>query len=372
MNIFLRKQGLGLESLRNVMASMSHSMRIARVDIRRQPIPMGSQGDLAINWGTMASPAHYTVVNSPADIARTSNKGRFRKMLYDHGLSMHTILSPDVSVLGKYVLRPASHRGGRDLIVVDNLEDMETDNLHEMRRNWYSGGYASLYIPKVREYRVFVAQNRIGYIIQKIVDNPSEVAWNVEQGGRFENVRRSSWHKNLMRVSLEAMKLSGLHFGAVDVIESADGKFYVLEVNTAPALTGEYWISCVAKIFDYMIDNGTDNFDSLPYDNDTITWKHFLHPAFPEAVEYVSAPYIPVTTWDIPRELEPYAQKIKDHISNSSSFTLRSLLSDDNNVKWDLHLNITVHDNGDVLYKVTITSKWIREWVEVRYDESNL
>lgn len=361
MNIFLRKQGLGLESLRNVMASMSHSMRIARVDIPRQPVPMGSQGDLAINWGTMASTAHYTVVNNPVAVARTSNKGRFRKMLFDNGLSMHTILSPDVPVVGKYVLRPASHRGGIDLIVTDNPEDM--------RRNWYSGGYASLYIPKVREYRVFVAQNRIGYIIEKIVDNPSEVAWNVEQGGRFENLRRGSWNNNLMRVSLVAMKLSGLHFGAVDVIESADGKFYVLEINTAPALTGEYWISCVAKIFDYMIDKGTDNFDSLPYNDNTITWKHFLHPAFPEAVEYVSAPYVPVTTWDIPRELEEYTQKIKDHISNSSSFTLRSLISDDNTVKWDLYLNSTVHDNGDVLHKVTITSKWIKEWVEVRYNE---
>lgn len=274
--IFLRKNRLGLSTIRGIIARMSHYARIARVDIPSQPIPMASQGDIAINWGTMASPSRYTIVNTPQAILKASEKGSFRHLLYRNGLSMPTYLmtngmnNSEIDYNQTYVHRPNNHKGGKNLRI--------SRNYYEFVRNRYVGGYASLYIPKVNEYRVFVAQGRVAYVVKKIVVDSDAIAWNVEQGGRFENVRRGLWNLDMLKKAVSAVSLAGLHFGAVDVIEDAEGNFYVLEVNTAPAISGDYWSTCVAKIFDYMIDNGVDSLEPLDF-NRVSSWKHFIHPA---------------------------------------------------------------------------------------------
>ena len=55
---------------------------------------------------------------------------------------------------------------------------------------------------------------------------------------------------------MAAAKVSGCDFCGVDVMVDADGKAYVLEVNSAPSQTSEYRQGCVAKAFDYIVQNG--------------------------------------------------------------------------------------------------------------------
>src|SRR5690606_16160904 len=122
------------------------------------------------------------------------------------------------------VVRPNSHLGGRNLILVNN----RTELVNAIRQIG-SSGYISKYIPKIEEYRVFVANGRVAYVIKKIVDNPNAVAWNVAQGGRFENVRFGSWNLKVVKHAVDAFNLTDLDFGAVDVIVDASNNVYVLE-----------------------------------------------------------------------------------------------------------------------------------------------
>ena len=69
--------------------------------------------------------------------------------------------------------------------------------------------------------------------------------------------------------------MSGLDFGGVDVMVDADGKAYVLEINSAPSLTSPYRQECMAKCFDYIVENGKGMI-GVKDDED---WKDFVHPA---------------------------------------------------------------------------------------------
>lgn len=274
--VFLRKQGLGLDTIRNVIAQMSERFRIARVDIRSQPIPHGSSSSVAINWGTMALPSDYYVFNKPSSIRKSSAKGSFRVQLYENGLAPYTTMSSDVPE-DKFpvVVRPLTHFGGKYLAVANDESELQTVL---QKREYLDGYYISSLVKKSKEFRVFVTQGRVVYIVNKIPDDANAVAWNVHQGGRFENVRFSSWDLGVAKASLKAMSLTGLDFGAVDVIVSESGEVYVLEINTAPALQSPYWVSCVAKAFDYM----TNNRNHIDVDIDGGNWRNFVHPAISE------------------------------------------------------------------------------------------
>lgn len=369
-HIFLRRKGLGLESIRNIMASMSHSTRIARVDIPRQPIPMASRGDYAFNWGTMASPSGYTIVNHPNAIAKVSNKGRFRDILHTEGLTMLTFTNVSSAVASssanrgtKYILRPANHFGGNHLIIVDNPEDM--------RRYWFSGGYASLYVPKTNEYRVFVANGRVVYVVEKIVNDPTAIAWNVNQGGRFVNIRRGDWNLKVVDYAVKAFNLSGLHFGSVDVMVDADGNAYVLEINTAPALRttdeSRYWVDCVAKTFDYMIEHGLD---LIPINNSrrvTMTWKHYIHPAVSDDA-IISEPTPPlIFDNDVPTDLRDRLTEIVDTITDNRTKTsdfdlseMTDIIVSTNGKEYKYSFGLQLF-NG--VYIVTVENAYVKDWV---------
>ena len=54
-------------------------------------------------------------------------------------------------------------------------------------------------------------------------------------------------------MGIDAVSALGLDFGAVDIIEDADGKLYVLEVNTAPGLEGQT-LTLMAEALKELID----------------------------------------------------------------------------------------------------------------------
>lgn len=172
-----------------------------------------------------------------------------------------------------FVLRPQTHAQGRHLYHGDHLTVVRAIDQHGLR-----SGYVSKLIPKVAEYRVFVAQNRAVWVAQKTPGNPDQVAWNVAQGGRFDNVRWDDWPKRVIQAALAAAKVSGTDFCGVDVMVDAGGNPYVLEVNSAPSQTSPYRQQCVAKVFDYIIANGKAAFEDVA-DSPRRTWKSYIHPA---------------------------------------------------------------------------------------------
>lgn len=179
------------------------------------------------------------------------------------------------------VLRPSRHAQGRNLFVVNSLDEL-LNAVHERPQVFSDGWYASELIDKVAEYRVYVVSGRVATVAEKTPDNPDAVAWNVAQGGRFDVVRWGAWPMEAVRVALEAFKYSGLDFGGVDVMIDRDGRAYVIEINSAPSLpllsdgSISYRQKCMAKCFKYIHDNGKQHFDQPEgYEH----WSQVIHPA---------------------------------------------------------------------------------------------
>jgi glutathione synthase/RimK-type ligase-like ATP-grasp enzyme len=170
----------------------------------------------------------------------------------------------------EFVLRRANHAQGRDLWYgsMDEVVQAAVDNA-------VHNGYVSIKIDKVAEYRVMVVQNRVAWVAKKTPGNPEDVAWNVAQGGRFDNVRWGDWPMRVVVAAVHAAEVSGTDFCGVDVMVDAEGLPYVLEVNSAPSQTSPYRQQCLAKCFDYIVTNGKEH---LP-DHRGAGWKYYIHPA---------------------------------------------------------------------------------------------
>lgn len=179
------------------------------------------------------------------------------------------------------VLRPRRHAQGKNLFVVNSFDEL-LNVVHERPRVFANGWYASELIDKVAEYRVYVVSGRVATVAQKTPEDPSAVAWNVAQGGRFDVVRWGEWPMEAVRVALEAFKHSGLDFSGVDVMIDRDGRAYVIELNSAPSLpllsSGQisYRQKCMAKCFQYIHDNGKQHFPECSSINN---WRDVIHPA---------------------------------------------------------------------------------------------
>lgn len=127
------------------------------------------------------------------------------------------------------VARPDKHRAGKHFWLCWNREELnEAYNLgatHHLK--FIEGG---------REFRVHVAFGKSIKLVEKIGGDP--VIKNHAYGSQFMYPHNFSHKKSLRKWARKAVESLGLDFGAVDVIYK-EGKFYVLEVNSAPSLTSE-------------------------------------------------------------------------------------------------------------------------------------
>jgi glutathione synthase/RimK-type ligase-like ATP-grasp enzyme len=169
------------------------------------------------------------------------------------------------------VIRPAVHAQGRNVHLSKDYVEVETITEQYGEGNYY----ISEFIDKVAEYRVFVVSGRVACVASKTPADPTAIAWNVAQGGRFDNVRWGEWPLAACNVAIEAFNMSGLDFGGVDVMVDKNGRAYVLEINSAPSLTSPYRQECMAKCFDYIVENGKEHIPLI----DDEEWKDFVHPA---------------------------------------------------------------------------------------------
>lgn len=103
------------------------------------------------------------------------------------------------------------------------------------------------YIPIKKEYRTYVFREKVIDILEKRRDSDALAKGTVNPDIRTEANNwvfcRQNIHvtheADLHKQSVNAIAALGLDFGGVDVIESSeDGKYYVLETNTAPGIAG--------------------------------------------------------------------------------------------------------------------------------------
>lgn len=276
-NILLRRRKLGNGSCRGIQAVSTTGLQMLRND---NPFP--SELNIVFRWGCTSNvPEGATVVNKAEAIHWCSDKRAGRLAMQEAGVSVpetwaaEYVFGPESNFApgmeGQFVLRPRQHAQGRHLWVGN-----DSDIVRLIRENNVYDGYISRLISKVAEYRVMVVQNRVAWVAQKTPGNPEDVAWNVARGGRFDNVRWDNWLMPVIKEALAAAKVSGCDFCGVDVMVDAEGKAYVLEVNSAPSQTSPYRQQCVAKTFDHIVTNGKDHFpDPSRFRN----YKDVIHPA---------------------------------------------------------------------------------------------
>lgn len=282
MNIILRRRKLGRGSAAGIKAVATSPFSVVRnwVDSDWPETQQPGEPLFLFRWGCTSTVhnglGETVVVNTSAAIHWCSDKRQGRLDMQAAGVSVpetwtynnfiEFVEDEDDEL---YVLRPAQHAQGRNLLV------LKSDEIRSLISPLYESGYVARLINKVAEYRVYVIQGRVACIASKTPADASAVAWNVAQGGRFDNVKWQHWPLAAIKEALAAAKVGRLDFCGVDVMMDAEGKAYVLEVNSAPSLTSPYRQSCFAKCFDYIINNGKAQ---LAVDN-VINWKSVIHPA---------------------------------------------------------------------------------------------
>jgi glutathione synthase/RimK-type ligase-like ATP-grasp enzyme len=284
--IILRRPKLG----RATKYVVEKSTRIDKVCRNDKPLPQDLS--LVFRWGTTSNVPCNHVVNTAEAIHRVNDKAGFRSLLMnawaDNGalgepLCPYTYTDGDAdldvilnSIDTSIIVRPRVHAQGKHVYLASNQSEFDVA-VAKCGPGWY----ASEYVNKVAEYRVTFVQGRVVWVAKKTPGDPNAIAWNVSQGGRFDNVAWGDWPLRAIRVSREAFNLSGLDFGAVDVMVDADGRPYVLEINSAPSQTSPYRQECMAKAFDYIVEHGKA---AIPVIEEKGGWRKFIHPALtPEA-----------------------------------------------------------------------------------------
>lgn len=274
--IILRRPRLGRTSCKEIAARMNNEVTVVRNDMEIHPATH------VIRWGTTSNvPAceGQIIYNSAASIHWCADKKGSRLELQKYGVSVPMSWElrdwlNHVRLLGndeqEYVLRRDKHAQGKNLWC-GNAEYIR----QQILVNAVHEGYVSVFIDKVSEYRVFVCQGKVVWVAKKTPGDPNAVAWNVAQGGRFDNVRWGEWPLEACHQAILAAIVSKTDFCGVDVMLDSDGMAYVLEVNSAPSQTSPYRQECVAKAFDYMIENGKRILVCGREKN----WKSVIHPA---------------------------------------------------------------------------------------------
>lgn len=210
-----------------------------------------------VNWGSSSGPSNYDMLNPPYYVGRMGNKlvafsvfsqsgsgPRIPKITAsrDEALSWFEEPHKIKHVVARTVLTGHS---GQGIVIVDKEH---SGDLPE----------APLYVefvPKDAEYRIHVFKRPDGQDevidVQRKVRDPSRepTNWKVRSHGNgfiyTRNTSSGQPHKEIVQPDVieqakRAMAVSGLTFGAVDVIYNDNRKqAYVLEINTAPGLEGE-------------------------------------------------------------------------------------------------------------------------------------
>jgi glutathione synthase/RimK-type ligase-like ATP-grasp enzyme len=202
--------------------------------------------DLAIRYGNIRTvskvsgkPFHYTrELNSIQAINNARNKFKTLYILISNDIPVPnyviaTNVSENTISEGIWFGRKKFHTQGSDIVICNNHQ--------EILNNCRTSDYYIKYIPIRKEYRIHVFHDKIIQACIKYKETGNDghgesedMIRNLEHGWKFSELEQCN--HNVKDLAIKAVKVLGLDFGAVDIIKGMDGKYYVLEVNTAPGL----------------------------------------------------------------------------------------------------------------------------------------
>lgn len=132
--------------------------------------------------------------------------------------------------------RKLQHHGGFDIRYCKNAI--------RARRALRAGrAFFTRYIPSTTEFRVWVYRKRHLGTYEKVLAHPEMksrmIGRNHKNGYAFQLVNEANIPRLAVDMAIRSVGALGLDFGAVDILLGRDGKFYVLETNSAPGVEGE-------------------------------------------------------------------------------------------------------------------------------------
>jgi hypothetical protein len=118
------------------------------------------------------------------------------------------------------------HQCGTDIIFIKTKKEPIRDR-----------DYFIEFLPVQTEYRAHIVCGQVISLAEKVGGRVEGVyCRNLRTGWTFEERRPEDLcHPDIVKMSKKAVKVLGLHFGAVDILISK-GKPFLLEVNTAPGI----------------------------------------------------------------------------------------------------------------------------------------
>lgn len=270
MSFILRPKGIG-----KGVPTIAEAAGMTTVTSGEDSIP--STGKYCFRWGCVgAIPSDFSVVNSVKAQEKSGDKRMFRKALSELNLCppSWTSLQDMLSSLsdwpkGELLVRPATHSRSKDMFLSTGPSGL-AESISKVGPSYY----ISEFVKKKQEFRVFVCQGRVAWVIEKHPKSADDISWGCVSDGTFDYVDWSSWPEAVIHNALASMKVSGLDFGAVDLTVTEAGEVYTFEINCAPFLT-PYYGKTIAKCFKYIEENGKEHFPDLS----TYGWKESIHPA---------------------------------------------------------------------------------------------
>lgn len=279
MSYILRRNNWGEESTKWVLEGLVAAFKALEkpldckiINKDEQPIP---HDDWCIRWATTSSVfGNPKVINRAEAIHRVYNKGVFRKTLSDAGMAPKTVIDQyPTNDMYPVVIRPMNHGRSDDLYIAHDLKAAK-EAISQIKKE-HESFYCSHFVDKDKEFRVFVVSGRVVAVCEKIPDDKDNVSWGCVGDGKFQYIKWSQWPIPVIKVACESFDLSGLDFGAVDVILK-DQAAYVLEINTGPDV-GEYYGYQLGIGLSHILDTGSR--DKIPIGNKPNNPYSYAHPA---------------------------------------------------------------------------------------------
>lgn len=190
-------------------------------------------GDVVINWGSGHCPYTIpTVLNKSDAIGRASNKLTAFRRFKEAGVSIPEFWTSkeEVPTDGTKIVARTNLSGhsGAGIVIWDGSGDLVSASLY------------TKYIKKADEFRIHVMKDKAFFIQRKArkiaVENPNWEVRNLEGGFVYVAHSLDDVPDEAKENAVRSIIALGLDFGAVDLIHGRDGKWYILEVNTACGL----------------------------------------------------------------------------------------------------------------------------------------
>jgi glutathione synthase/RimK-type ligase-like ATP-grasp enzyme len=226
-----------------------------------------------IRFGTIKTlPGSFAEVNNISAISKAIDKIKTRTILQEHEIrtpkTWQVSEVEDINSLPlPLIAQPRFHFGGNGLEFIDTIESINNYiNNHDC-----SNSYFSEYINKKRELRVFVTHGMCLTVFEKIPpENTNCTVWNRHISNcKFVPIRQNEWPKFTVKKCIKAVEVLGLDFGAVDVMIGRENtpKYYILEINTSPGLTGTYSQTKMASYFKWLKNYFNEHNSFPPHKN---------------------------------------------------------------------------------------------------------